>query len=396
MKKFQQQLLLSLALWVCVFAVHGQVEKIDKNASPLEVTSALIYTDNLNPTLENEVSAYGIVVSPKGKLVYTGDGLWFMADYEAQLQRFRSSEELENVEQDQSFNSARGRLLSRFFVSDYWLIDAEIQHSKETQRFGTGITSLREDVRIADELTRNNAGLGLVYGSDTSSRFMSLKYAYVDYDYEAKNAYSELFNLTQQSLKFDLSFRRSSLTKILLRLEARDDDFENEARTDSKFYEVLAGIDWKPSGKTQLEAYIGSYRREFASSATSSGLSWLLELKYQPADSWLFELSSTQTSDVSKSETTSDTLDQDNTARISYLYSEQWKVGAYIALASTEFVEEQASSNLDELKAGLTWTLSMKKHNQISVKLGTVDVSGNGNVLEYSQNEARLDWRYEF
>ena len=101
--------LLFLTLLGFVFRVNAQVEVIDKNASPLEITSAIIYTDNLNPTLENETSAYGVILSPKGKLVFTGDGLWLMADYEAQLQHFKLSEELGDLEKDQNFNSARGR-----------------------------------------------------------------------------------------------------------------------------------------------------------------------------------------------------------------------------------------------------------------------------------------------
>jgi hypothetical protein len=396
MKKIQQCFLLYMSLMGAVFMATGQVENIDKNASPLEITSGIIYTDNLNPTLENEVGAYGIIVSPRGKLVFAGDGLWFMADYEAQLQRFKLSEELDNLDRDQSFNSVRARLLSRFFVSDAWYIDADVQHSSETQRFGTGITSLRKNVTLADKLTSNNAGLKLVYGKDTSSRYISLKYNYQDNDYEAINAYSELFDMTQQSLKFDLAFGQSSLTRILFRFELSDDDFESELREDSQLYEALAGVNWKPSGKTQLEAYIGVYRREFASSATSTGLSWLLEFSHKPTDNWLFELSSARSSDVSKTETTSDTLDQDNIAHLSYLYSEQWKIGAYIAFVTSEFIEADQSSQLDELKAGLAWTLSVQKYNQISLRLGSLDVSGSGDVLEYSQNEARIDWRYEF
>jgi hypothetical protein len=96
--------------------VLAAVSVIDKDASPLELSISGVYTDDLNPTLEDSLGAYGAVIAPRGKLVASIEGAQFLLDYSAELARYKLQDDTPLLGSTQDFDSYQVKLLSRFFV----------------------------------------------------------------------------------------------------------------------------------------------------------------------------------------------------------------------------------------------------------------------------------------
>jgi hypothetical protein len=374
----------------------GQVKAIDKDASALVTEVSLASTDNLNPTVSEESSAYGVGLKASGQLVTAGEGNLLMLSYEGDFERYNLSDSPVLLSNEYDFSSYKGALLGRFFVSNAWYIDTELVHIKADEKFGFGLSNLRNNVLFADERTQNQASLNLLYGNDTSNRSISFKLSSADIKYADVNAYSTLFNYKQQSFDMNIAFRQSSLTRWLLSFEANDDDYVSDLRDDSRSYHLLLGVDWLPSGKSKFKALLGAYRRERADEETTSGLSWTLDYQYQARQDVLFTLRSSRLSEVGQSELTSDSVNSNLAADLSYLYSDQWQVGANIAFDRSEYDDVLVSQILDEQIARVRLTLLLKQHSKVWFDVIARQVSSSDDSVDYRQNEVRLSWRYAF
>jgi hypothetical protein len=394
-KNQRRKLHILLALLICKGA-FAQVKVINTNASPLDVGIGLLATDKLNPTLDEESEALGLALNAKGQLNHTGEGHWFSIRYDGSIERFSLSEDSVIQEDEQDFVSYRAAILSRLFFSENWHLDTEVQHERRDQKFGFGLSNLRENVLIADEKTQNSASINLVYGADTSNRFISLKYSNTDVSYADNNDYSLLFDYKQQALELNVSFRQSSLTRWLVRIEASEDDFSSQERVDSRLYRALFGINWQPTGKSTLEALIGLYQRDFDDNETDSGLSWSLDYRYRPREDILFKLGSSRSSVVGDNELALSTVFSGIDSELTYFFSEQWNVAAVIEFASTEYEETISSTELNEVAAGVKLTLALKSYNKLNLLLGTRDVNASDDSVDYEQKEIELNWRYQF
>lgn len=370
----------------------ADVTVINPDASPLEVSLSSIYSDDLNPTDGIDNKAYGISFAPKGKLVAKGDGTWFMADYEANLEKYWLSEESPLFSDDQDFNDFRLKLLGRMFIAEAWHLDLEAQHRTDTQYYGKGISQLRNNVFNTDRLSENSAALSLVYGNDTSQRFVGIKLFGTEQRYNDNNAYAELFEMQSQGVELDVAFRQSAATSLLFRLEGKQEDFDSVLRDDSTVYRALVGANWQPTGVSRLKVLVGMFYRDIEDKESSSGLSWTLDYMNKPTESWSIGLTSSRSSEVSNNELTSDSLKQDLGLTIDYAYSEQWSFGTYFQFAQTEFEEPLGVRELDESKGGISLSLSLKEHSEVSFSLGTDDVSTSDGLIDYRQSEARLSW----
>lgn len=371
----------------------SEVTVINPDASPLEVSLSALFNDDLNPTDTLDNKAYGIALAPKGKLVAKGEGSWFMADYAANLEKYRLSEESVLFSEDQDFNDFRVKLLGRFFIADAWHVDAQIQHRTDTQRFGKGISQLRSDVFETDRLSENTAALSLVYGNDTSQRFVAVKLFGLEQRYNDNNAYAELFEMTAQGVELDVAFRQSAVSSLLFRLEGKQEDFDSELRDDSNVYRALVGADWQPTGVSKLKILLGMFWRDFDDKESNSGLSWTLDYVNKPTESWSVGLRSSRSSQASNNELTSDSVRQDVGLNIDYYYSEQWEFGTYFQFAQTDYEEPQGVRELEENKGGVSVSLNLKEHSAVSFSIGTDNVSSSDGTIDYRQNEARLSWQ---
>lgn len=372
----------------------AQVKSIDNNASALVTEVNLSSTDNFNPTVSQKSKANGIGLKASGQLVTNGEGNLLMLSYEGNFERYNLSDPSALLANDYDFLSYKGALLGRMFISHAWYIDTELVHAKTDEKFGFGLSNLRNDVLLADERIQNHASLNLLYGNDASNRSISFKLSSSDIKYDDINAYSTLFNYKQQSFDMNVAFRQSSLTRWLLSFEATDDDYESDFRDDSRFYRLLLGVDWRPSGKSKLQALLGVYRREPTDGEPSSDLSWTVDYQYQPRQDVLFSLRSSRTSAVGESEFASDSVNSSLAADLSYIYSDQWQIGTNVVLDRSEYNDLLVSQILDEHIGRVRLTLILKQHSKVWFDVAVRQVSSNDNSVDYRQNEVRLSWRY--
>ncbi len=381
---------------LCFRTAFSAVQNINKDASPLELSISAALIDDINPTLEQDLGAWGAVIAPKGQLVATYEGAQFLLDYSANLERYKSTEDTLLIDDTQQFDTFNIKLFSRFFISQAWHVDAQIQHLNQTQRFGEGISQLRTNVLLADQLKLNRGAASLVYGNDTTSRYISITASSSKTSYEPNNDYSSSFDIAEQGLEFDVAFKQSNASSLLFRLAVKDEDFVSDIRQDSQVYQALLGMNWRPSGKTTLEALIGMYSREFDIQDSSSGLSWMLDFSTEPTDHWLVEVQSARFSGVSKSELTSTSVEQNATLAITYKATEQWHFGVNVSAGNTEFEDVDGVSELDEVRAGVNISLILKEHSKVLFKWSINDQSFADPSIDYQQSEARLTWQVNF
>jgi len=372
------------------------VQVVNKDASPLELSISSVLVDDINPTIEGELGAWGAVIAPKGQLVATYEGAQFLLDYSANLARYRLTEDTVLLDETQEFDSFKVKLFSRFFISQAWHVDAQIQHLDQTQRFGEGISQLRSNVLFADQLKQNRGAASLVYGNNTASRYISLSAFSSKTSYEPNNDYSSSFDIAEQGVEFDVAYQQSNASSLLFRLTATDEDFVSENRQDSRVYQALLGMDWQPSGKTKLEALIGMYSREFDSQDSSSGLSWTFDFSTEPTNYWLVKVQSARFTGISKSEATSSSVEQNVALDVTYKASERWHFGVNLSAGNTEFEEVDTVSELNEVRAGVNVTLILKEHSQVLFYVGVNEQSYIDSSIDYQQSEARLTWKVNF
>jgi hypothetical protein len=380
----------------CCRSVSSAVQVVNKDASPLELSVSTVFVDDINPTIDTEFEAWGAVITPKGQLVADYEGAQFLLDYSANIARYKLAEDSLLLDKKQQFDSFKIKLFSRFFIGQAWHLDAQIQHVDETQHFGQGISQIRTNIFVADQLKRNWGSASLVYGNDTTSRYISITAFTSKTSYEPNNDYSAFYDIDEQGIEFDVAFKQSNASSLLFRLAATDEDFISENRQDSRVYQALLGINWQPSGKTKLEALIGMYSREFDSQDSSSGLSWIFDFSTQPTDDWLVQVKSARNTGISKSELTSSSVEQNVALDVTYKATAQWHFGVNLSASNTEFEELGAVSELDEVRAGVNVTLILKEHSKVLFQLGVNDQSFADFLIDYQQSEARLTWQVNF
>lgn len=372
------------------------VRVVNKDASPLGLSISTILVDDINPTIEKALGAFGTVIVPKGQLVTTYEGAQFLLDYSANLERFKLTDDTLLLDEKQQFNSFNITLFSRFFISQAWHVDAQIQHVDQTQRFGEGISQLRNNVLIADQLKQNRGTASIVYGNDTTSRYISISAFSSKSSYEPNNDYSSFFDIAEQGLEFDVAFKQSSASSLLFRLAATEEDFISDNRQDSRVYQALLGMAWQPSGKTKLEALIGMYSRDSDSQNSSSGLSWIFDFSTEPTENWSVKVQSARNTGISKSELTSSSVQQNVALDVTYKATEQWHFGVSLNAGNTEFEEVDGVSKLNEVRAGVNIALILKEHSKVLFKLDVDDQSFDDDSIDYQQSEARLTWEVNF
>jgi hypothetical protein len=379
----------------CTTRVFSQVETINKDASVLEITSSALYTDNINPTLAAKSAAIGVSFAPQGQLIATPEYVWFVLDYRAELQQYRLNDDF-LLSQNQHFNSYQGSLLTRVFLADAWHLDAKLVHSNQTQQYGSGISRLKSNIVDADQLQTNTASVSLVYGSDTSTRFVSVTTGIKQDVYQENNSYSALFNAKQQFVEAKLSYRYSAASKIVMQVTAKNDDYEVVSRDDSELIEGVIGFEWNPSGKSRLQLMVGQYLRAFDTAKKSSGVSWYGIFDYEPREDLLISLGTSRTSGTSISETTTDTVTQTVRGKVTYVYSEQWQLAVGASSENTQFNDNKGGFELDEQQGQAELILKMNDHSKASLAFSLQDVATNDAAFDFRQNKVGMTWHYRF
>lgn len=379
----------------CTTRAFSQVESINKDASILEISSSALYTDNINPTVNGQSAATGVSITPHGQLIATPTYVWFVLDYRAELQQYRLNDNY-LLSKNQRFNGYQGSLLARVFLADAWHVDAKFEHNNQTQQYGSGISRLKSNVLEADQLQTNTASARLVYGSDTSTRFVSVNAGIKQDTYQENNSYSALFNAKQQFVEANLSYRYSEASKIAMQVTSKKDDYEAVSRDDSELIEALIGVEWSPSGKSRLQLMIGKYQRTFDTAKNSSGVAWNGVFDYAPREDLLISLGTSRTSGSSISETTTDSVTQTVRAKVAYMYSNQWQFTLGASSANTQFKNNEGVFELDEQQGQAELILEMNDHSKATLAFALQDVATNDPAFSFRQNKVGMTWHYSF
>jgi hypothetical protein len=361
---------------------------INPEASPLQLHVNAIYQDDFNPLLLPEEPATALGIGLNGAIVAKGEGVWYQLDYSANIDAFDTDSNA--VERTDSYENFRAQFLTRFFLSKEWFLDLAGQHEQVDEAFGTGLSKLRPNIVEADHREENRFLLNAVYGNDTSRRYLSFEYEFLDRQYDDINDYAFLFDLEQQRLTLDLGFSLSSASRLLFQINAFEDDFQQPLRNDSRMQSALIGFSWKASGKTSLNALIGGYRRQTDNQEDTSGLSWTLGLDYSPTDYFSVRLTSSQESIVGEDEFAANSVRTRSSIAVNYQFNDLWYLRTAFQVSDTEFEGSFNERTLDESDVSVILGLAIKAHNRVELSGRLLD------VVDYDQTEGKLTWFYDF
>jgi hypothetical protein len=375
-------------------AVSASPNVIDPNASPLQVQVNAIYQDDFNPLLLPEESAAALGIGLNGAIVAKGEGVWYQLDYSANIDAFDTDSNA--IERTDSYENFRAQFLTRFYLSKEWFLDLAGQHEQVDEAFGTGLSRLRPNIVEADHREENSFLLNAVYGNDTSRRYLSFEYEFLDREYDDINDYAFLFDIKQQRLTLDLGFSLSSASRLLFQINAFDDDFQQPLRNDSRMQSALIGFSWKASGKTSVNALIGGYRRQTDNQEDTSGLSWTLGLNYDPTDYFSVRLISSQESIVGDDEFAANSVRTRSSIAFNYRFNDLWYLRTAFQVSDTEFEGSFNERTLDESDISVILGLAIKQHNRVELSGRILDVEDTSIFVDYDQTEGRLTWFYDF
>ncbi len=374
--------------------VVAEPNVIDPDASPLQVYVNAIYQDDFNPLLLPEESAPALGIGLNGAIVAKGEGIWYQLDYSANIDAFDTDSDA--IERTDSYENFRTQFLTRFFLSKEWFLDLAGQHEQVDEAFGTGLSRLRPNIVEADHREENTFLANAVYGNDTSRRYLSLEYEFLDRQYDDINDYAFLFDLKQQRLTLDLGFSLSSASRLLFQINAFEDDFQELSRNDSRMQSALIGFSWKASGKTSINALIGGYRRQTDNQEDTSGLSWTLGISYAPTDYFSVRIDSSQDSIVGQDEFAANSVRTRSSISVNYQFNDLWYLRTAFQISDTEFEGSFNERTLDESNASVTLGLAIKQHNRVELSARALEVEDLSIFIDYDQTEGKLTWFYDF
>lgn len=367
---------------------------INPDASPLQLHVNAIYQDDFNPLLLPEEPATALGIGLNGAIVAKGEGVWYQLDYSANIDAFDTDSDA--VERTDSYENFRAQFLTRFFLSQKWFLDLAAEHEQADEAFGTGLSKLRPNIVRADHREENRLLVNAVYGNDTSRRYLSFEYEFLDREFDDINDYAFLFDLQQQRLTLDLGFSLSSASRLLFQINAFDDDFQDVLRNDSSMQSALVGFSWKASGKTSFRALVGGYRRETDNQADTSGLSWAFRVNYEPTDYFSVIVDSSQDSVVGEDEFAANSVRTRSSVTVNYQFNDLWYLRTAFQVSDTEFEGSFNERTLDESDFSATLGLALKAHNRVELSARLLDVEDRSIFIDYDQTEGRLTWFYDF
>lgn len=376
--------------------IFTPIDKVyDKGVSPLTLSLGAGFTDNYNALLEPDLESSALLLQANGSLVSKNEARWLQANYSAGTSQFQLSDN--EFEQEDSYNNLDFGVNSRFFVATRWSVDLNVRYSNVDERIGSGISKFRTGIAQNDSVSIGQGSVSLTYGADRSYRSIRLTLLKSDRDYDSNNPYSDFFDLEQDVAILYSNFRISDQTQLIGSVEYRASTLEQSPQLDSNHVQVLAGIQWVPSGSTKLLALIGGYQRRSDNRDTTSGVNWEVALEYSPRTDWLFNFSSKRQSTTGQNnELSFDTIDEQHSAKIIYFFSDQWQFGLTSTIRTLDYQELMQDVTSDEVSIGLSSQLSISDHNKVTLSLGSNDLEDQNRSVDYSQNSVSIAWQYEF
>ena len=399
-KKYSTKLsAINPVLLACLLVSSGTVwadaRQISKDRPKLNLQAGLAATDNLNPTLEDEVSAVGTQIQANGHLTTSGEGYAVSFEYAGRHEAYEPDDNVDTFVDRQTFIEMSGRALFRMYVSENVHIDAEAGYQTKDDKFGEGLSRFRQQVVEHDSQKQKDASAKIVYGSDVSRRFVALKISQHEQTYDDNNTYAPLSNLSQKKAELDIAFRQSA-SQVVVNLSATDDDYDALSRADNKIYQALIGGEWQFSGKSTFKALVGKYWNDVVGQGSSSGVSWLVNYDYSPREDMAISFNSSRRSQASQLEAFSTSIVESYMLNMGYRYSEQWHFALFSEYLKSEFESDLINQNWEETRLGLETRLTLNDIHQVLFTFGFQDITSSEENLGYSQNHVRLNWLYTY
>lgn len=385
-------------LFLCfVFSVssHAQIQPIEKNRPKLTVTTSAVANDNFNPTLGEDISAAGGIISGYGALVMEQGALLAGIKYSGSHQYSRLETDNALLEDPQTFNTLSAIAFARMHVSKAIAFDLEAGRTQMDEKFATGLSRFRKNIINNDTLNLDTASATIYYGTEPDTRYLALGIRSIKTTYDDNNAYSNLFNLRQNQAQFDMVLRKST-AGFAVKLDVSDDDFEDILRPDSTLYRALIGLDWKPSGKTKLQALIGQFRRELDNAETNTGLTWQIDYLGTPREDIELKFSSVRSSQQADLENATESVIETHIFSTTYRYSQQWQYALNVSYQNVDYVSQNPIPSLTETSVQFDTTAALSDHSGLRLSYQFRQSETQDKFIDYSQNEIRLSWHYVF
>lgn len=272
------------------FANHSSlaVEPANIQAGPLYIVPTLDvktgYVDNLFRSRSDEKSTWTSEVTPKMQAwLQSGVNTYSLA-YQVVDYRYENSGRDNYTDQQVNLD-----LHHEFNAKHQLDVFGEYYDGHEIR--GTGLTDgLGGLVNAPVEYVRETYGGIYTYGNNSSRGRLRLEAKSADYDFKNFRSFTRFRDREQDTLSGTFFWKIASRTDVLVQVRAIDNEydhistFDSFGSFDSEEYNYLVGVTWEATAKTKGSIKIGTYDREYDSSARDDddGFQWEVDLTYMP------------------------------------------------------------------------------------------------------------------
>lgn len=267
----------------------GAVEPANVQIGPLYITPTVdfetFYTDNLWLTSEQEKDTWVGVLKPRVQTWLQNGPSDYSLSFELEDSTYADSSDddftdyTSNLDIHQEFNAKNTlNLFGEYYDG----------HEDRGTGFIEGDLSFFTEKPV--EYDRTTTGGDYTYGSTESQGRVKLALKSVDYDYGNYREFTRFYDRTEDTLAGTFYWAIAQRTSAILEVRAMNNDYDTldltnpaGSRTNDEM-NYLLGLVWEATAKTSGHVKLGSYDRQYDSSARSdeNGFLWEVGVSYAP------------------------------------------------------------------------------------------------------------------
>ena len=279
-----------LLITVAVFIANSTlaVEPANIQAGPVYIAPTLDvktgYVDNLFRSRRDEKSTWTSEVTPRVQAWLQNGVNTYSLAYKAVDYRYENSGRDNYTDQQVNLD-----LHHEFNAKNEVNVYGEYYDGHEER--GTGLTDgFGNLINSPVEYERKTYGGTYTYGNSRSRGRLMLLAKSADYDYQNFRDFTQYRDREQDTLSGTFFWKIASRTDALVQVRAIDNEYSKTdpldpfGSFDSTEYNYLVGVSWDATAKTMGSVKVGTYDREYDSSAREDddGFQWELDLTYRP------------------------------------------------------------------------------------------------------------------
>ncbi|MCV2886681.1 hypothetical protein OE749_18475 [Aestuariibacter sp. AA17] len=365
--------------------------------SPLQAELGGIYSDNLNPTLKNDVSGYGASLAVNGMLHHRFEGAEIALDYDASSEYLKGSSS--EAEFDDSFLDYSLGIYSHLYLQPAWQLHLGIATRQDEQRFGEGISRFQKNQMSPFTLIQQDISSQLIYGVSPDYRSISVSLGYKTDRYRENAIYPQQFESDESSAAATLRFAISDATQLLAEVEAQSFDYAAISREDFNVYSALGGVYWQLSGKSALSLMLGGYQNHADNGGDTSGLRWKVGFEYSPYEDSELIFHSGRVNKTSEDLFASRSIEDSYSIAWTRAFNSRWQLATNGTYKRVKFqsdnITNAPSSEVKEWALNVLIGFQLSSFQSLALEMMHKDVKGDGTVVEYDQNEVNILWKYQ-